>query len=301
MSQSKFVGVLTALLFCLVIGSMSVFTVQQNELALILRFGKIISGDYAPGLHFKMPMLDSLRIFDARIQNLDAEPAHFLTKEKKNLIVDSYAKWKIIDLNTYYTSVSGSTDRAGKRLAEIIADGLRSEFGKRTIQEVVSGDRAQIMDLITQQANQRIKQFGIEVIDVRIKRIELPKEVSTSVFRRMEAERERDAKNLRSQGEAEALKIQAEADRGNLETLANAERDAEQIRGEGDAQASEIYARSYGKNPEFYGFYRSLMAYRKSFSNKNDILVLQPESEFFGYFNQLKGSTTPELPPMKRE
>lgn len=301
MSQNKFVAFLTSVLLLFVIGSMSLFTVQQNEIGLILRFGKIIGSDYGPGLHFKVPALDALRVFDTRIQNLDAEPAHFLTKEKKNLIVDSYAKWKIIDLNNYYTSVSGSTDRAGKRLAEIIADGLRSEFGKRTIQEVVSGDRAQIMDLITQQANQRIKQFGIEVVDVRIKRIELPKEVSSSVFRRMEAERERDAKNLRSQGDAEALKIRAEADRYYLETQANAERDAEQIRGEGDAQASEIYARSYGKNPEFYAFYRSLMAYRKAFSNKNDILVLQPESEFFGYFNQLKGSNTPALPPVKRE
>jgi modulator of FtsH protease HflC len=272
---------------------MSAFTVKETELALKLRFGKVVSADFAPGLHFRMPIIHKIRTFDKRIQTLDAQPEHFLTSEKKNLIVDSFIKWRIIDVVAYFKAVSGNPQSAKQRLAEIIADGLRSEFGKRTIKEVVSGDRAEIMDIITQEANNRVKkQFGIEIVDVRIKRIELPKEVSSSVYRRMEAERERDAKQLRSQGEAQAVRIRASADRERVEVVAKAERDANKIRGEGDATAADTYAQAYNKNPEFYALYRSLNAYKTTFANRGDILLIQPDSEFFRYFKALHGNTS---------
>mgnify|MGYP003572115723 CR=1 FL=1 len=281
----------------LLVGLMAVFTVQETELALKLRFGKVVSGDYDPGLHFKMPFIHQIRKFDKRIQTLDAPPEHFLTSEKKNLIVDSFIKWRIVDVVTYFTSVSGNPQRAGRRLAEVIADGLRSEFGKRTIKEVVSGDRAEIMDIITEEASARATKFGISIIDVRIKRIELPTEVSTSVYRRMEAERERDAKQLRSQGEAQAVRIRAGADRKSVEMVAKAERDAEQTRGEGDGEATSIYAKAYTQNAEFYALYRSLNAYKTSFSDRSDMLLIQPDSDFFKYFNNLSGISPPPTEP----
>jgi modulator of FtsH protease HflC len=274
----------------LLVGLMAVFTVKETELALMLRLGKVVSGDFEPGLHFKMPFIIQIRKFDKRIQTLDAPPEHFLTSEKKNLIVDSFIKWRIVDVENYFTAVGGNPQRAGRRLAEVIADGLRSEFGKRTIQEVVSGDRAEIMDIITEEASARATKFGISIIDVRIKRIELPPEVSTSVYRRMEAERERDAKQLRSQGEAQAVRIRAEADRKSVEMVAKAERDAEQIRGEGDGKATNIYALAYTQNAEFYALYRSLNAYKNSFSDRSDMLLIQPDSDFFSYFNNLHGN-----------
>ena len=276
------VSVLVA--FTLVVGLMSVFTVKETERALMLRFGKVVSDDFDPGLHFKIPIVHQIRKFDARIQTLDAPPERFLTSEKKNLIVDSFVKWRIKDVTNYFISVGGNAQRAGQRLSEVVADGLRSEFGTRTIQDVVSGDRAEIMQILTKDASKRAEEFGIEIVDVRVKRIELPTEVSTSVYRRMEAERERVAKELRSRGEAEAVRIRAEADRQRIELTAKAERDAEQIRGEGDAFAADIYAKAYNQNKEFYAFYRSLLAYKQSFNNKDDVLLLQPNSEFFNYF-----------------
>ncbi len=297
MTSKTIVGVLTLIIFLMVL--MCVFTVKETEKALMLRFGKVVSGNLDPGLHFKVPIYHTIRKFDKRIQTLDAPPEHFLTREKKNLIVDSFIKWKIIDVVTYYTAVGGNLQRAKQRLSEMIADGLRSKFGKRTIQEVVSGDRAEIMDTITEEANRRSKKFGIKVIDVRIKRIELPREVSSSVYRRMEAERERDAKKLRSQGEAEAVRIRAEADRKSVETVAKAERDAEKIRGEGDAEATDTYAQAYTQNPEFYALYRSLDAYKKTFNDRSDVLIIQPDSDFFNYFKRLDGNLpiTPSSPP----
>ncbi len=268
-------------------GLMCLFTVKETELALMLRFGKVVSGEFEPGLHFKLPVYHTIRKFDKRIQTLDAQAEQFLTSEKKNLIVDSFIKWKIVDVINYYIAVGGSSQIANNRLTVTIADGLRSEFGKRTIKEVVSGDRAEIMDIITEEANKRAKQFGIEIIDVRIKRIELPTEVSSSVYRRMEAERERDAKQLRSQGEAEAVRIRANADRESVVLVSSAERDAELIRGEGDATAADTYAKAYNQNPEFYALYRSLNAYKKTFSDRDDILIIQPNSDFFKYFNNL--------------
>lgn len=283
-----------------IIASSSVFTVKETELALRLQFGKVLTADFQPGLHFKIPVLDIVRKFDKRIRTLEAPPEQFLTAEKKNLIVDSFVKWRIIDVKNYFTATGGTDAIAGQRLREIIADGLRREFGKRTIQEVVSSERSKIMEIIRQEANDSTttvhsdietkrggaRQFGVEIIDVRIKRIELPKEVSSSVYSRMDAERERVAKELRSRGEAEAVRTRAIAERENVELVAAAERDAEKIRGEGDAQAAQIYAQAYEQNPEFYALYRSLMAYRKVFGQKRDILVLEPDSEFFSYFNQ---------------
>lgn len=284
----------------------SVFTVKETELALRLRLGQVIKADFEPGLHFKFPFpLEDVKKFDKRIRTLEAPPEQFLTAEKKNLIVDSFVKWRIIDVKNYFTATGGTDAIAGQRLREIIADGLRREFGKRTIQEVVSSERSKIMDIIRQEANDSTatvhsdietkrggaRQFGVEIIDVRIKRIELPKEVSSSVYSRMDAERERVAKELRSRGEAEAVRTRAIAERENVELVAAAERDAEKIRGEGDAQAAQIYAQAYDQNPEFYALYRSLMAYRKVFGQKRDLLVLEPDSEFFAYFNRTQNVT----------
>lgn len=276
------VGILTLIL--LLVGLMCVFTVKETELALMLRFGKVVPAKFEPGLHFKIPVYHTIRKFNKRVQTLDAQPEHFLTNEKKNLIVDSFVKWQIVDVVKYYTSVGGQTLRAKQRLAEIIADGLRSEFGKRTIKEVVSDDRTNIMKIITTEAKKRAIQFGINIVDVRIKRIELPREVSTSVYRRMEAEREQDAKQLRSQGEAEAVRIRAIADRESVETIAIAKQKSQQIRGQGDATATDTYAAAYTKNPEFYALYRSLNAYKETFKDPSDVLLIQPDSEFFNYF-----------------
>lgn len=294
----------TILFVIATIVSLSVFTVKETDLALRLQLGKVLTADFQPGLHFKIPFLDQVRKFDKRIRTLEAPPEQFLTAEKKNLIVDSFVKWKIVDVKNFFTATGGTDAIAGQRLREIIADGLRREFGKRTIQEVVSSERSKIMEIIRQEANDSTatvhsdvetkrggaRQFGVEIIDVRIKRIELPKEVSSSVYSRMEAERERVAKELRSRGEAEAVRTRAIAERENVELVAAAERDAEKIRGEGDAQAAQIYAQAYNQNPEFYAMYRSLMAYRKVFGQKRDILVLEPTSEFFSYFNQMQNA-----------
>jgi modulator of FtsH protease HflC len=288
MFQNKMVLGAVAFLVLMLL-STTIFTVRQTETAIKLQLGKVIRSDYEPGLHFKIPFIQNVRKFDIRIQSVDSNPEQFLTSEQKNLIVDSYIKWRVQDVVTYFTSVGGNAERAKLRLSETLADGLRSEFGKRTIQEVVSGDRAKIMDLITQQASQRAREFGIEILDVRLKRIELPRDVSDSVFQRMEAAREQVAKELRSRGEASAVRIRAEADRESVEIIVKAERDAEQIRGEGDATASEIYAKAFGENPEFYALYRSLQAYRQAFKDRNDILVLEPNSDFFGYFKQAHG------------
>jgi membrane protease subunit HflC len=288
MASKMMIGVM-ALIF-LIVGLMSVFTVSETEVALKLRLGKVVSADFPAGLHLKLPFIHQIRTFDKRIQTLDAPPEHFLTSEKKNLIVDSFVKWRIVDVVNYFTAVSGNTKLAKLRLAEVIADGLRSEFGKRTIKEVVSGDRAEIMDIITDEASTRVKKFGIKIVDVRIKRIELPREVSSSVYRRMEAERERYAKQLRSQGEATAVRIKAEADRGSVEVVSKAERDAELVRGEGDAETTNTFALAFNQNPEFYVFYRTLNAYKEAFNNRGDILLIQPDSDFFRYFKQANGN-----------
>jgi len=237
-----------------------------------------------PGLYAKIPLLDNTRFFDTRILTIDsAEPERFLTSEKKNVLVDLFVKWRITDVRAYYVSVGGDEARARTRLLQTINGSLRAEFGNRTVHEVVSGERDKIMELMREIANEDAVKIGVRVLDVRMKRVDLPQEVSESVYRRMEAERKRVANELRSTGSAESEKIRADADRQREVILAQAYRDAQRIKGEGDAKATAIYARAYEANPEFYAFYRSIEAYKQSFKGKNDVLVLEPNSEFFKY------------------
>ncbi|HHH35798.1 MAG TPA: protease modulator HflC [Gammaproteobacteria bacterium] len=280
---------LVVLVAALLLGWSSLFTVKEWERAVLFKFGEIVRTDYKPGLHFKIPVVNNVKKFDGRIQTLDAEPERYLTAEKKNVIVDSFVKWRIDDVAAYYTSMGGDRLRANLRLSQIIKDGLRSEFGKRTIQDVVSGERNEIMKILSVNTAQQAKEFGIQVVDVRIKRIDLSEEISASVYRRMEAERARVAKDLRSKGAEAAERIRADADRQRTIIIAEAFREAEQLRGEGDAKAAEIYARAYTKDPEFYSFYRSLNAYRATFKSENDVLVLEPRSDFFRYFKDAHG------------
>lgn len=261
------------------------FTVNEREYVALFQFGEIQRTDYEPGLHFKLPFVQKLRRFDRRVLSLDSRPERFLTLEKKNVLVDFYVKWRIKDVASYYRATSGEETRALERLLDITRKGLRSEFGKRTIQEAVSGERGKIMRDITASTNAQVASLGIEIVDVRIQRIDLPDEVADSVYERMRSERMRVAADLRAKGAEEAEKIRANADREKVVTTAKAFGDAERIRGEGDAKAADIYARAYSRNPEFYNFHRSLEAYRKSFAGKSDVLVLEPNGEFFQYFN----------------
>ncbi|MCF6323347.1 MAG: protease modulator HflC [Gammaproteobacteria bacterium] len=289
MDQGKLMTVVVALMITVLVGSFCVFTVDERERAIKFRLGEIVKVDFEPGIYFKLPLVNNVRKFDARIVTLDSEPERYLTSEKKNVIVDSFVKWKIADVGTYYTAMSGDERQANLRLSQIIRDGLRGEFGKRTIQEVVSGERAEIMKILTANAAAQAKDFGIDVLDVRIKRIDLSEDVSTSVFLRMEAERARVAKDLRSKGAEAAERIRADADRQRTIIIADAFRQAEQLRGEGDGEAAAIYAAAYTQDSEFYSFYRSLDAYRSSFRDKSDIVVLEPGSDFFKYFKNSKG------------
>lgn len=267
----------------------SLFVVKEGETAIRFRFGEVIQADYSAGLHFKMPIINTVKKYDARLQTLDTAPERFLTSEKKNLSVDSFVQWRLNDAKQFYTNVGGDIFIANQRLDQFLKDGLRNEFGKRTLNEVVTGDRDQIMSVLSSVVNEKARQIGVEVVDVRIKRIDLPEEVSESVFDRMRAERERVARDFRSRGKEAAERIKADADRQRTVMLAESYRDAETTRGEGDAKAAEVYANAYSKNTEFYRLYRSLNAYRNSFNSGDDILVLQPkDSEFFQYFNQLK-------------
>jgi membrane protease subunit HflC len=269
----------------------SVFTVDERQKAILFQFGEIIKADYEPGLHFKIPFINNVRKFDNRILTIDQKPERFLTQEKKDLIVDSYVKWRITDVVEYYKTTQGDELVAGRLLYENINNGLRNEFGKRTIQEVISGDRKQIMGLMTAQASERAKTLGIEVVDVRVKKVDYPERVSNSVYLRMRAEREREARDFRSKGHEASERIQADADRQRSVLLAEAYRDSEIVRGEGDARATEIYAEAFGKNEEFYKFYRSLTAYQNTFSNTGDVILLEPDSEFFRYFKNPTGAS----------
>jgi len=267
----------------------STFVVYQWESAIKLRLGKIVDADYEPGLHFLVPLLNNVKKFDARIQTLDARPERFLTIEKKDVIVDSYVKWRIANVAQYYRSTGGNPAITARLLAERINTSLRNEFGKRTIKEVVSGERAEIMELLRKDADEKAAELGVEVVDVRVKKIDLPDEVSESVYGRMRAERERVARDLRAKGAEAAERIRAEADRQRTIILADAYKQSEELRGEGDANATEIYAQAFEKNDEFYAFYRSLKAYRSVFSGGKDIMLLQPDSEFFRYFKGQEG------------
>ncbi|RUM75714.1 MAG: protease modulator HflC [Candidatus Thioglobus sp.] len=261
------------------------YTVSETQTAIKLRLGEIVTVENTPGLKFKTPFVNNVVKFDNRIQTLDTPAERFLTGEKKNVIVDSYVKWRIVDAEQFYKSMGGNMVRTNNRLAQIIKTGLKSEFSKRTIADVVSGERSEIMANILQMANKDIVEFGIKIIDVRIKRIDLSQEVSNSVYRRMQAERQRVAKEFRSKGAEEAEIIRAAADKKRTIILANAYRDSEIIRGEGDAVSANNYAQAYNKNADFYSFYRSLESYKKSFGQNNDIMVLNPNTEFFRHFN----------------
>jgi membrane protease subunit HflC len=284
MNQTKLIAIAGLVLLALLIVSGAVYSIDEREKAIVVRFGQVIRYDDAPGLHFKTPFLESVKLYDARILTMDADPQPFLTKEKKSVIVDSYVKWRIADLLKYYVSVGGDEQKAKDRLAQLINSGLRDEFGKRTLRDVVSGDRRKIMEILSKNTDKEAVEYGIEVVDVRIQRVDLPAEVSQSVYRRMEAERTRIAKELRAQGAEEAEKIRADAERQREILLAEAYRDAERIRGEGDARATATYGKAFGANPEFYSFYRSLNAYKESFKDKDDILVIDPSADFFRYF-----------------
>ena len=275
------------LVFVVIAVNSTLYVVSEFERGVKLRFGKLIESDIQPGLHVKVPFIDDVRIFDARILTVDAQPASFFTIEKKRLIVDSYAKWRIANVETYYKATGGVESVAHNRLANRVNTGLRNQFGTRTLHEVVSGERDLLMKNITDDLNRTVlDSLGIEVVDVRVKRIDLPQEVSGPVFRRMTAEREKEARELRSTGKEKAEKIRASADRERTIELANAYRDAEELRGEGDAEAAKIYASAYQKDPEFYSFFRSLNAYKNSFSNKGDIMLVEPDSDFFKYLKQ---------------
>ena len=268
----------------LVLASMTVYTVDQRQNAMVFQLGQVVAVDKQPGLYFKLPLIQNVRYFDTRILTLDpVDPDRFITSEKKNVLVDYFAKWRIVDVKQYYVSVGGDETRAQTRLQQTINDGLRAEFGKRDVHDVVSGERDQIMASLRIKADLDARKIGVQVIDVRIKHVDLPQEVSDSVYRRMEAERKRVANELRSTGSAEAEQIRADADRQREVIIADAYRDAQRVKGDGDAKASAIYAQAYSQNPEFYAFYRSMDAYRQSFKNKSDVLVLEPNSYFFKY------------------
>lgn len=285
LSKNVLIGLAVVTLFFIVF---CLFTVKETETAIRFRLGEIVASNYEPGLHAKWPFINNIRKLDARVQTLDTEPERFLTAEKKNVIVDSFVKWRIADVKRFYTAVGGDFLRANLRLDQIIKDELRSEFSKRTLQEVVSGDRGQIMQILSMTAKQEAVKLGIDALDVRIKRIDLPAEVSDSVFRRMRAERERVAREFRSRGAESAERIRADADRQGTVILAQAYRDAERTRGQGDAQAASIYAKAYNKNADFYSFYRSLNAYEDSFKRKQDMMLLKPDSDFLRYFNNFE-------------
>lgn len=281
---------LIVLALIVMLANSSLYVVKETEKAVKLRFGRIVEPDIAPGIYIKMPFADDVRKFDARILTLDAEPESFLTVQKKRLIVDAFAKWRIVDVATYYKATGGDEAVAHSRLADRVNDGLRNQFGTRTLHEAVSGERDQLMAHITEDLNERVREtLGVEVVDVRVKRIDLPREVSEQVFRRMKAEREKEARELRSKGKEAAERIRADADRQETIIAADAYRESEITRGKGDAEASQIYASAYQQDPEFYSFSRSLNAYRKAFSNKGDIMLIEPDSDFFRYLKNKRG------------
>tara|TARA_Y100001947_G_scaffold58905_1_gene49498 strand:+ start:4 stop:876 length:873 start_codon:yes stop_codon:yes gene_type:complete len=285
--SSIFISALS--LITVIIISQSIFVVSEIERAVKLRFGEIVQFDLEPGLHFKWPIVNSVRYFDSRILTLDAQPQRYLTSEKKALMVDSFIKWRIKDVAKYFTTTGGDEERAKRLLSQRVDTGLRNEFGTRTVKEVVSGERDQLMNSLTSMLDGIAQQeLGVEVIDLRVKRIDLPLEVSDSVYNRMRTERQRLARELRAQGNEVAEKIRATADKDKTIILADAYREAEETRGNGDAKATATYAEAYSKDPEFYDFTRSLKAYQATFQSKGDILLIDPDSDFFKYLDNSK-------------
>jgi len=285
MGRQIWINVLVILLLFVV--NNSIYVVKETERGVLLRFGEVVNADLSPGLHFKVPFVNNVRLFDGRILTVDSSPERFFTQEKKALIVDSFAKFRVRDTATYYKATNGEENRAAGLLAQRINDGLRNEVAIRTVQEVVSGERDELIEEITRKLNEvALTELGVEVIDVRVKKIDLPPDVSESVYRRMNADREKEARELRSQGQELAEGIRAAADREVTVIQANAYRESEILRGEGDAEATRIYAESFNQDPEFYAFTRSLRAYQETFSGNGDILLLQPDSEFFRYLRK---------------
>ena len=280
-NSSTLIGIIGALLF---LGSSSLYIVDQRQQAIVFQLGEVVDVKTSPGLYFKLPLVQNVRFFESRIMTMDTvEPERFITSEKKNVLVDLFVKWRIVDVKQYYISVRGDEMLAQTRLAQTVNSSMRDEFGNRTVHDVVSGERDKIMEIMRQKADADARKIGVEVVDVRLKRVDLPMEVSESVYRRMEAERKRVANELRSTGSAESEKIRADADRQREVILAEAYRSAQDIKGQGDAKSSSIYAGAFQQNPEFYSFYRSLEAYKQTFKNKTDMMVLEPSSEFFKY------------------
>ncbi len=276
------------LLLAVILMSSSIYTVGEAEKAIKFQLGEILDTNSTPGLHFKIPLINKVKIYDARLLTLESKPERFLTSEKKNVIVDYFAKWKIKDVAKFYTSVQGDVIQANIRLEQIVQAAMKDEFSKRTIREVVSSERDQIRDILKKAANPSADELGIYIADIRIMRVALPDEVSSSVFRRMESERARVARDFRSRGAEMAERIRADADRQRDVILGDAYRDAELKRGEGDATAADIYAQAYGKDKSFFSLYRSLTAYKQAFKNEGDTIVLEPDSEFFQYFKKSK-------------
>ena len=281
--------VFVALLIGILIASGMLFTVDQRQNAMVFQLGEVKEVITKPGLHFKWPLIQNVRLFDMRILTFDdSEPLRFITSEKKPLLVDSFVKWRITDVRQYYVSVQGDEFRAATRIKQTISDGLQAEFGRRTVHEVVSGQRDEIMAEVRTKADTDLKRIGVEIVDVRLKRVDLPQEVSESVYGRMQAERKRIANEQRSTGAAEAERIRADADRQREIILAEAYRDAQRTKGEGDAKSTTVYSQAFSQNPEFYSFYRSMEAYRSTFRGK-DMMLLEPSSEFLRYLRDSQG------------
>jgi modulator of FtsH protease HflC len=282
--------VAAVLIALLLVASSMLFTVDQRQNAIVFQFGEVKEVITTPGLKFKWPMIQNVRVFDMRILGYDdSEPLRFLTSGNRPVLVDSFIRWRIVDVRQYFVSVQGNETEATRRLRQTISGALRDEFGGRSVHDVVSGERETVMGRVREKADQDLRRIGVEIVDVRLKRVDLPQEVSESVYRRMEAERKRIANEQRSTGAAESERVRADADRQREVILAEAYRDAQRIKGEGDARSTTIYARAFSENTEFYAFYRSMEAYRSSFRGRNDLLLLEPTSDFFRYLRDPGG------------
>ena len=278
-----------ALLALLVLGSLSVFTVSEHQDAILFRTGKVVRTDFRPGLYFKIPFVNTVQKFDGRILTLDMKPAHFLTAEKKDIFVDAFVKWRIADVAEYYTALGGDEAQADLHLSQIVKSFLRRAIGAQRLQQVVTDQSSPLTDVMIADINARAKALGIRVINVGIKRVGLPADISGEIYKRMIAQQQRLAKQYQTEGAQEAQRLRTNADNQKTVILAEAFRTAEQIRGQGDAQAAQIYAKAYGQDPAFYALYRSLKAYKSTFASKRDVIVLEPDSEFFKYFNSVEG------------
>jgi membrane protease subunit HflC len=264
--------------------AMSVYTIDQRKAAIKFQLGEVVAVQADPGLYFLIPILQNVRLFDTRIQTVEPrEPERFLTSENRNVLVDSFVKWRVVDVRQYYVSVRGDPLAAEARIVQTVNDALRAEFAKRTVHDVVSGERERIMSVVAEKVDQDVRRIGVGIVDVRLKRVDFVPEISSDVYRRMESERKRVANELRATGQAEGEKIKADADRQRQVIVAEAYRDAQRVKGEGDAQAARIYAEAFQRNPEFFSFYRSMEAYRQGLRNKSDVMVLDPSSDFFKY------------------